>query len=180
MLIDEFMPKFDVRESHQISVAAPLADVYQAARVLDISRAAMTRWLFRLRGIPVPPRFTLDDFLRMSFILLGERPNEEVLLGLAGQFWRPSGKLRRLNTAGFRSFHESGYAKAVWNFSLTPQGRTGVELATETRVLCLDEVSRQRFRLYWLLIRRLSGLIRREVLHSIKREAESAWQQRVA
>jgi hypothetical protein len=45
-------------------------------------------------------------------------------------------------------------------------------LATETRVLCLDDESRRRFRLYWLFIGPFSGLIRRKILRSIKHEAE--------
>ena len=43
---------------------------------------------------------------------------------------------------------------------------------TETRVYCLDEVSRKRFKLYWMLIRPFSGLIRREILQAVKRNAE--------
>ena len=45
-------------------------------------------------------------------------------------------------------------------------------LATETRVLCLDTASRRRFRLYWTLIGPFSGLIRKDILRSIKRQAE--------
>lgn len=175
MLIDEFMPKFDVREHHQITVDAPLDEVYRAVRTLDLSHATVTRWLFRLRGIPAPPQLTLNDFLQMRFLLLGERPNEEMLLGLVGQFWRPLGKLQRLDAEGFRNFQRSGYAKAVWNFSLTPADSSKVRLETETRVSCIGEGSRRQFRLYWMLIGRFSGLIRREILLSIKKEAEGFW-----
>jgi hypothetical protein len=132
--------------------------------------------LFRLRGIPAgsfaPSCFTLDDFLKMRFILLGEKPNEELLLGLVGRFWTASGELRRLDAEGFRGFDEPGYAKAVWNFSLAGRSDGSVLLETETRVYCLDQASRRRFRLYWLLVGPFSGLIRREVLQAIKRSAE--------
>ena len=132
--------------------------------------------LFRLRGIPAgrfaPNCFTLDDFLKMRFILLGEKPNEELLLGLVGRFWTASGELRRLDAEGFRSFNEQGYAKAVWNFSLAGQRDGSVLLETETRVYCLDQMSRRRFRLYWLVVGPFSGLIRREVLQAVKRSAE--------
>jgi len=172
MLIDEFMPKYDVREHHQIDVAAPPDEVYRAVRTLNLRHATLTRWLFRLRGIPAPPRLTLSDFLRLRFILLGERPGEELLLGLVGQFWRPSGKLQRLDAEGFRTFRRGGYAKAVWNFSLAAGSPSGARLETETRVYCLDKASRRQFRLYWLQIGRVRGLIRREILLSVKREAE--------
>lgn len=176
VLIDDFLPDFDVRERHRIKVNAPVDKVYAAVRRLDISRAKLSMLLFRLRGIPAgispPSSFGLEDFLKMRFILLGERPDEELLLGLVGRFWTPSGELLRLDPGGFRDFDEPGYAKAAWNFTLTKQRDSTVLLETETRVYCLDEISRRRFRLYWLLVGAFSGLIRREVLQAIKRNAE--------
>jgi hypothetical protein len=46
-------------------------------------------------------------------------------------------------------------------------------LATETRVLCLDDSSRRKFKLYWTLIAPFSGLIRNEALRVVKRAAET-------
>ena len=176
MLIDDFLPNYDVRERHCAQIHAPIDKVYTTVRQLDISQAKLSMFLFRLRGLPAgrsaPSCFTLDDFLRMRFILLGERPDEELLLGLVGRFWKPSGELLRLDAEGFRDFNEPGYAKAVWNFTLAKQPDDAVMLATETRVYCLDETSRRRFRLYWLFIGAFSGLIRRELLLTVKRNAE--------
>lgn len=172
MLIDDFLPAYDVCKRHRTKVRAPVDEVYAAVRQLDLSRAKLSMLLFRLRGIPAPPCFTLDDLLKMRFILLGERPNEELLLGLVGRFWTPSGELRRLDSKGFRDFNEKGYAKAAWNFSLSELPDGSVLLGTETRVFCTDEVSRRRFRLYWLIVGAFSGLIRREVLRAVKRNAE--------
>lgn len=176
MLIDDFLPMYDVRERHQTRVHAPVDKVYAAARRLDISRAKLSMLLFRLRGIPAgsltPSCFTLADFLKMRFILLGERENEELLLGLVGQFWRPSGELLRLDAEGFKDFDKPGYSKAAWNFTLRAEPDEAVLLETETRVFCTDAASRRRFRFYWLFIGAFSGLIRREVLRTIKRNAE--------
>ncbi len=176
MLIDDFLPDYDVHERHRIKVYAPVDKVYAAVRRLDISQTKLTMFLFRLRGIQTgrfaPSCFTLDDFLKMRFILLGEKPNVELLLGLVGRFWTASGELRRLDAEGFRSFKEQGYAKAAWNFSLARMPDGSVLLETETRVYCLDQSSRRRFRLYWLLVGPFSGLIRREVLQAVKRSAE--------
>ena len=176
MLIDDFLPNYDVRERHQAIVHSSTEKVYAAVRQLDISQAKLSMFLFRLRGIPAgrsaPSCFTLDDFLKMRFILLGEKPNEELLLGLVGRFWMPKGELRRLDVEGYRNFNEPGYAKAAWNFSLSERADGSVLLETETRVYCLDNVSRRRFRLYWLFIGVFSGLIRREVLQAVKRNAE--------
>ncbi|HEV2802250.1 MAG TPA: hypothetical protein VGW12_17390 [Pyrinomonadaceae bacterium] len=178
MLLDDFLPAYDVSERHLIEVHASKEEVYAAVRQLDLRRAKLSMLLFRLRGMPTgrvaPACFTLNDFLRMRFILLGERVNEELLLGLVGRFWSPSGELRRLDAEGFRNFNEPGYAKAAWNFSLSERTDKTVLLATETRVHCLDKTSRRRFRLYWFFIGAFSGLIRREVLQAIKQNAETA------
>jgi hypothetical protein len=177
MLIDDFLPGYDVRERHGAKVHAPIDKVYAAVRQLDLRQARLSMFLMWLRGIPTsggaaPTCFNLDDFLKMRFILLGEKPNEELLLGLVGRFWKPSGELRRLDASGFRNFNEPGFAKAAWNFSLSGQGDDTVLLETETRVYCLDEASRRRFRLYWMMIGGFSGLIRRDILQAVKRNAE--------
>lgn len=173
MLIDDFLPVYDVVERHQVAVSAPLGEVYAAVRQLDVSKARFTPWLLRLRGIPTTYVFTLGQFLKMRFILLGESVNEELLLGLVGKFWTPRGNLRSLDVEGYRRFAERGYAKAAWNFSLAQQPSGDVILRTETRVRCLDERSRRRFRLYWAVVGPFSGLIRREMLECIKRKVES-------
>ncbi len=176
MLIDDFLPNYHVSERHQTVVHSSTENVYAAARQLDLSQAKLSMFLFRLRGIPAgrsaPSCFTLNDFLKMRFILLGEKPNEELLLGLVGRFWTPSGELRRLDIEGYRNFTEPGFAKAAWNFSLSERVDGSILLETETRVYCLDDVSRRWFRLYWLLIGGFSGIIRREILQAIKQNAE--------
>ncbi|MGH7601003.1 MAG: hypothetical protein ACREOI_31985 [bacterium] len=183
MLIDEFLPAYDAIEHHQIDIHSSAERVYMAARTLDLSGSAWVRWLFRLRGFPAlffsrarslqeGLGLTLDSLLKTGFILLGEMPLREIVLGLVGKFWTSSGCIQRLDKAGFLSFTTPDYAKAVWNFSLLPQADGTTRLLTETRVLCLDETSRRRFRLYWVFIRPFSGLIRREALRAIKRQAE--------
>lgn len=172
MLIDDFLPTYDVTERHQVRVHASPEEAYAAVRKLDISDARLTRQLFRLRGIPTSSKFTLDDLLKMRFILLGENTNEELLLGLVGRFWTPSGQLRRVTPEEYRSFSESGVAKAAWNFSVSQQIDGTVLLRTETRVYCSDDASRRRFRLYWMMIGAFSGLIRKEILRNVKRNAE--------
>jgi hypothetical protein len=171
MLIDDFLPTFDVNERHSVQVNAPVENVYLAVRHLDLSHAGISRVLFRLRGIRASASSNLDDFLRMGFILLGEKPNEELLLGLVGRFWTPSGGLRKMDADAFRRFDERGFARAVWNFSLTDH-HGSIALQTETRVLCTDEESRRQFRRYWRIVGVFSGLIRKDILRSIKKKAE--------
>ncbi|MCI0695330.1 hypothetical protein L0337_25390 [candidate division KSB1 bacterium] len=185
MLIDEFLPVYDEIARHQIDIHGSAERVYAAARKLDLSGSAWVRWLFRLRGFPAlffsraksrqeGLGLTLDGLLKSGFILLGETPPGEIVLGLVGKFWTSSGCIQRLDKAGFLRFATPDYAKAVWNFSLSPQMEGITRLFTETRVLCLDESSRKRFRFCWVFIRPFSGLIRMEALRAIKRQAEDA------
>lgn len=50
MLIDEFMPSFDVAERHGIVVRAPAERAYAAIRSVDLSRSLLVRSLFALRA----------------------------------------------------------------------------------------------------------------------------------
>jgi hypothetical protein len=182
MLIDDFLTACDVYERHLIDIHASAAEVYAAVRNLDLKDSVLIRWLFRLRGFPAnlfsrrqSPAglgLTLNELLENGFILLSETPPRELVLGLVGKFWTSSGCLQHLSAAEFQSFAAPGFAKAAWNFSLAPQANGMTRLCTETRVLCLDQSSRRRFRFYWRFIRPFSGLIRVEALRAIKRKTE--------
>lgn len=184
-LIDESLPVYHVVERHKIEVLAPAERVYDVVRHLDFSRSRVIRLLFWLRYFPGRWRspgsgaggtrlaLTLDTLVRSSgFVLLGERLEREILLGLVGRFWTSSGGIRRVTADEFRSFVRPGYAKAAWNFSVKKRDGNRALLTTETRVFCLDRTSRRLFLLYWALIRPFSGLVRREMLRSAKRRAE--------
>ena len=170
MMIDEFLPVYDVVERHHVDVNARVEQVYAAASSFDLSDSVLIRWLFRLRGLP-QSCLKFGGLLNEGFIVLGEvRPNE-LLLGLVGRFWRISGGLQRVDSHGFREFDTEGYAKAAWNFSLSGLSHHMTRLGTETRVYC--SASTRSFRLYWALIGPFSSLIRSEALRIIKRKAES-------
>jgi hypothetical protein len=185
MMIDDYLAQHDVAARYQVDVRAPIEQVYHAVRNMDLSRSSVVRLLFRLRELPAlfKPRhsqpglgLTLDDLTRSGFIPLGETPPHEILLGVVGRFWTSSGCIQRLDADGFRAFDQRGFAKAVWNFSLSEREASLTSLSTETRVYCLDDESRRRFRLYWALIGPFSGLIRKEALRAVRRQAEAAWQ----
>jgi hypothetical protein len=56
---------------------------------------------------------------------------------------------------------------------LIPQSETLTILETETRIQCLDKNALKKFSWYWFFIRPFSGMIRLQILKSIKRSAES-------
>lgn len=178
------MPDYDVSEFHETSVRAPIDSVYDALRTTDLSRSTIVRLLLRLRALPSSSSandqgrnadLNLAALMKRNFILLGENSPNEIALGLIGKFWMLSSEVCQINNSdAFRKFDRAGYAEAVWNFSLVEESQVVTRLATETRVRCLDDRSRWRFRLYWSIIGPFSGLIRREILRTIRKAAESS------
>ena len=180
-LIDAWMPEFDAVERHETRIRASPEAVWEAARTLDFGRSPVIRALFALRSLPGlfsrGPRkpalgATLDGLLRNGFVLMGERPGEELLLGVAGRFWRPDGGIVRLTADELRRFDRPGHAVGAWNFTLAEEDG-GVRLATETRVRCIDAAARRSFLRYWAVVGPFSGLIRREMLGSIRHAAQA-------
>jgi hypothetical protein len=180
VLIDDFMPSFDVSERHHTLVNAPADRAFEATRRVDLARSRVIRALFAVRGIPFlfrgrrPPRrrMTLDDLVSAGFVWLGEDLDREIVLGVVGTFWKPTGGVRRIDPSEFASFDEHGVAKAGWNFRVIPDGDDRSFVITETRVRVPDDASRRKFLLYWAVIGPFSGLIRKQALALVKADAE--------
>jgi hypothetical protein len=193
-LLDELMPTYDVVERHRTIVRASPDRVYAALRASDLSGGALTRALLAVRALPAlllafarSPRgalaelrerrergrgHRLADFERAGFSVVAERAPEELVIGLLGKFWTPRAGLRAdVAAADFRADPPSGHALAGWSFTVASRADGLTELATETRVRCAAD-ARTRFRVYWLVVRPGSGLIRRAMLRAVRREAE--------
>ena len=195
MLLDDLMPRYDVVERHRTVVRAAPSAVYAAVREADLAGGVVTRTLLALRALPAAcvaavrtPRgvaaewrdrrarrgLRLADFERAGFRVIGERAAEELVLGLLGRFWTPRGGIRAdVSAATFRAMPPAGHALAGWSFSVQARADGRTELRTETRVWCAPD-ARLKFRLYWLVVRPGSGLIRRSMLRAIRRRAEDA------
>jgi hypothetical protein len=180
VLIDPFLPEFDVAERHAVTVNAPAERTWEAVRRLDLSRSPAIRLLLAARGLTRPrgqrrrATMTFDDFTRRGFVLLEQADGVEMVFGIVGRFWKPRGGVLRLDGDGFASFDQPGYAKAVWNFRVEPRGDHRSVVWTETRVRCTDEASRRKFVLYWAAIGPFSGIIRKRALALAKRDAEGS------
>lgn len=184
MLIDSFVPVPDAAEEHSIEIAANREVVYQALWTTDLGGSWIVKGLLLLRSLPqillrparqaqANRRITLQTIIDAGFGVLAEEPNREIVLGVTGPFWRPVGNVLPFNQENFRGAAPSGVARAVWNFTVEGVGEGRTILSTETRVICGDSSSRRKFRAYWLFVRPFSGLIRRLMLRSVKRECES-------
>jgi hypothetical protein len=174
VLIDRFVPHGDFSERHDIGVDAPPDKAWNALRDVDLGQDWIIRGLMILRGMKPGKRLTLNDAPRLGFVMLGEEPGVEIVVGVVGKFWRPTGNVRPIEAERFTRFDEVGFAKAAWNFRVIERGPGKSLVVTHTRIVCNDPASRRSFRRYWLLIRPFSGLIRRRALYRVKRDAERA------
>jgi hypothetical protein len=182
MRLDQFLPEYHFSETHATGVNAPAEVVFKAIKQVDMSGSRLIKGLLALRLLPyvfkpgkkpdIHSAITLDDFIKMGFIKLADLFPEEMVLGLAGQFWKPTVQLRAIPPDRFRHFNRPGFCKAVWNIQVCPDGSGRARLSTTTRVQCMGTKARVLFACYWGIIRPFSGLIRKTLLRLIRREAE--------
>jgi len=178
----------DATEYHATRVRAPAPVVWEALWQADIG-GRVAQALFALRALPAAlagsrdararlnvrgprPALTLAGIARGSFVVLGERAGNDVVLGVTGRFWRPNAVVLSTDPRRWGAGPPAGAAQGAWSFTLTPQSPTETLLATETRVRCADAAARRAFRAYWLVVRPFSGLLRRLMLRAVRREAE--------
>ena len=133
----------------------------------------LTDVLLGLRTIPArllgreAPRIGSNIFTSLDL-----DKKSETVAGLIGRFWQLDGGLVPFADAdAFARFVEPGTPKLVTGFHATPDP-VGTLLTTETRVFCPDRYSLLRFAPYWMLIRLVSGLIRRRTLCAMKAATE--------
>ena len=149
-LLDDLVPSYDVRSRHAIRIAASPARVYAVARRMDLGSPPLVRVLMGLRGAPAwvvarlrgrnspaGPPAARRRLGAARFTVLAEAPGEELVLGIMGRFWTPTGGVVDANAERFLQPPPPGLAQGIWNLRVTPSG-AGTELSTETRVRCGD------------------------------------------
>lgn len=173
-LLEELLPVYDVSDSVATVVAADLATTWEALLEVDLldvgRRRPVVGLLGALRALPamvghilhgdVPPKAparmrlrdtTLSPASEGGWILLGERPCDELVLGLVGQFWRPIIAFAEVPAEDFRDFATPGFAKTVYALAVRPIDARRPLLSGTMRTATTDEHARTRFRRYWTL-----------------------------
>jgi hypothetical protein len=188
MLLHTLLPAYDFCERHSTTVRSDVTQLYRMLREITPAELPLFRRLMALRGLPglltgqrggrhfdlaIP---LLSQVVGRAFVVVGDVPNHELVLGTIGQFWKPlGGESCTFNSSReFQAFNEPGFAKAAINFVLEQEGERRCRVSTETRVRCTDAAARRKFLFYWFVIRAGSGLIRREFLRALRRRAERA------
>ncbi len=178
-LMDEFLPHCDFGASYEVRINAPASVVYESLLRSDFSDIWLVRLLMSIRSGKRLPRNRMPGDLRQrlqgtGFVVLAEAPNEEIVIGVAGRFWRPDGgRCMELTAKDFAGFSRPSYAKVAWNFKLREESPQSTVLSTETRIKCFGQAALWKFRSYWSLVGPFSGLMRKAILKQVKTEAEA-------
>ena len=173
MLMDEFMPVYDVSDAVATVVAADLATTWTALMDVDLIDVGRQRpivaALGALRMLPdvvthllhgelparPPDHMRLRDLVALpmnagGWVLLGEREQDEIALGLIGKFWRPVIEFAPVSSAAqFRDFVEPGFAKTIYSLSTRALGPGRTLLSGAMRTTTTDDAARRWFRRYW-------------------------------
>jgi len=181
-LMDWYLPEFQFSERHQRIVRAAPDRIFEAIRSVTADDIALFRTLTAIRnpgrlfakqaeGLLNPSARPILEVARQSgFLLLGEEPGREIVIG-ALVARPPEGP--RLSPQGFAALRTSGYVKAAMNFHVEPRADGTCLLTTETRVFATDPRSARRFAAYWRLVYPGSSLLRHTWLAAIARRAEA-------
>lgn len=161
--LDRVIPQWDMRTLRSIDIDAAPARIWRAMHETTMRETRIARMLFRIRGLPSAADRSILEL--EGFATIADEPERELLVGAVGKPWTLRGGL--VAGAGVATFDLPGYARMALNVTLA-----GATLATETRVRCTDGRSRVLFRLYWLVVGPLSGVVRDDWLRAIKRRAE--------
>jgi hypothetical protein len=175
------MPSFQFSEFHKVNIKVSPEIVYQTASRLDLRRSFSIKLLFWLRGFYSRARpigssdgleLTLKDLTeKAGFILVDQIPNKEIVLGRVGRFWKPSGGIITIPADQVKDFNKNGFAKAICNFYIQQEEGGDTILSTETRIQTYGNLAKILFRMYWLIVRPFSGLIRILMLKEISRQS---------
>ena len=186
LLIDQFSPTFDYTHLICRRVNAAADATYRAIWETPLNRSTLVvalatirsipdRVSAKLRGAPPPPAIanaTLRDLIGPYWVLLGERPNREVVLGNVGRVWRTGEHPRPVTPEEFADYNEPGVCKIAWSLWVESIDDTHCWICTEARTTSTDEVARRAFRMYWTWVGPPAYFTKWLVLGMMKREAE--------
>jgi hypothetical protein len=180
LLLDRFMPIYEVAERHHIRVAAPADVTFAAACEQDLMALPMVRAIFKAREIVLGaeaetvtrPRGLLALTRSIGWGVLAELPGREIVMGAATQPWHANVVFRSLPPDQFVAFDEPDYVKILWTLRADATSPHESVFRTETRVATTDAAARAKFRWYWARFSPGIVLIRWLSLGPTRRDAE--------
>lgn len=180
--LDDWMPRWQVGEQHTIRVAAPPEKVFAAIHAVRANEIFLFRTLTAIRRcgqegpesiLDAPEQKSiLDVATQTSFVLLGEEPPRELVIGTVVGAPATVPAKGRLTPEVFRKTLPPGFALATMNFLVLPDNHGGSTISTETRIYANTASALRQFVVYWRVIHPGSDIIRRMWLRAIKQRAE--------
>jgi hypothetical protein len=179
-LIERFMPKSYVAESHEVLIRAPADTVFDAAANVDLESIPIVHVIFWAREKlfhveSSGSRFRkglVAETIALGWGVLAYRPGRELVMGAVTQPWVGNVKFRAIPSEEFARFSEPDLVKIVWTLECKPVDAGTTRFRTQTRVMPTDDAARRKFRRYWLVFGIGIVLIRHLANRAIRREAE--------
>ncbi|MGV1047148.1 MAG: hypothetical protein ACOYD4_01300 [Solirubrobacterales bacterium] len=196
-LFEQFLPSYDVSDTIAVSVEASVAETWRALTAVDLVEVGRRRKLVGLLGFlrglpeiasrllrrqalrPTPKRLTLHEMAdpdadNGDWVLLGERAEDELALGLVGRFWRPLIEFAPVDPGSFSSFSRPGYAKTIYALRVRDAGDGATLLTGTMRTATTDDRSRRLFDRYWTFgVGSGAHVLVRGLLEVVKEDAEA-------
>lgn len=185
-LLNRFMPVYDVVERHHVRVAAPASVTLDAAKAMELSHIPAVRAIIKARELVLRaapndrprPRGILEETQSLGWVVLGDVPGREVVVGAVTKPWEANVTFRSIPPECFAAFIEPGYVKIVWTLRADPIDEDASVFRTETRAIATDVGARRRFRRYWSFLSPGIILIRWLSLGPVRAAAERAARER--
>lgn len=169
----KYLPHYSYREKHSLEMLGSPQEAMTAIMNYQTDNDIFFRYAIALRELPhrlLQKSEPAKPFSFDNFTLLEKDGDQEVILGLLGQFWKLDyGQIIIQYPAAFLAFNQPSCAKLTLSFSVQQLNTTHIRISTETRVFCLDKEALFKFRPYWYLIRPVSGFIRHRILRQIQK-----------
>jgi len=180
LLLDQFLPVYDVAERHHIRVDAPAETTFAAACEVDLLQSPIVRAIFKAREVilgsepdtVVHPRGLHAWARSIGWGVLAEAPSRAVVMGAVTKPWEANVVFRALPPPVFAAFREPGYVKIAWTIRADPITPLTSVFRTETRTIATDASARRTFRRYWSLLSPGIIVIRWLMLTPVRAEAE--------
>jgi hypothetical protein len=182
-VLDQFMPRYDVVECHELRLDAPPSATFAAAKEMDFDDSRMVRAIFKARelllrskGETAPaPHGVVAKTLSMGWGLLAEVGEREIVVGAVTKPWEANPVFRALSADEFAAFSEPDYVKIAWTLRADPKDDGGSIFRTETRAIATDAQARKKFRMYWSFLSPGIIFIRSAMLTSLRDAADRKW-----
>ena len=181
LLLDQFMPTYEVVERHGLRVAASAENTFSAACNMHLQQSALIGAIFKVRELILGGKMEeithspglAAQAKEWGWGILAEVPGREIIFGAATQPWLANPRFLALSANEFKTFEAPGFVKIAWTLRADPIDHTKSLFRTETRASTTDAASRAKFRRYWAFFSPGISLIRWISLGPLKAQAQS-------